>query len=52
MQNKTGHRLDIIDRSKAQSLQKTYEPSKTTQTTSTRIFEVPAFMFSRKEDGK
>lgn len=48
MRNKTGHRLARIDRDNTHSLQKVYDPNPTSPA---RIFEVPAFMFSRREEG-
>jgi hypothetical protein len=50
MQNKTGARLDLFDRNKSRSLQKVYDPSDSGKPSNSRIFEVPAFMFSHRED--
>lgn len=49
MQNKTGGHLDLFDRNKSRSLQKVYDSSDS-KPSNTRIFQVPAFMFSRKDE--
>lgn len=48
MQNKTGLR-DVFDRNKSHSLQKVYDPPNSEKRSDSRIFEVPAFMFSRRD---